>query len=866
MDQEMRFHMEAYSADLVKSGVDPEEAERRARIEFGGIEVAQEQCRQSRGLRIFDELYQDFSFAGRMLRKNPGFTAVAILTLTIGIGASTTVYSWIRAVLLNPLPGVGSPERVVTMETLTADGNWKPTSYLDFRDLRKNCKLVESMSATKPMPLAVGDDGTIERVWSEAVSGNFFDMLRVSPEFGRFFSSEEVDYEQNAHALVVISHSFWASHYHSDPNIIGSTIRINHFPYTVVGVAPKTFRGSMAGLTLDMWVPVSMFGQLTSTGDSALVDRKWRTFRVLARLAPGVTLEQARAEVQSRADDLARENADTNQGLTATLLPMWKSHYGIQDSLLAPLTILMAASGVVLLLVCANLANLLLARSISRRSEFSIRLALGASRSRLIRQVLTESSVIAVAGSIAGLAAAYWLSGSLEWILPKSSTPGMTTAPIDAEVLLFAIGLSLVVTVLAGITPALHAASGSVNGMLKETNRVVSSIESGRLRQLFVVSEIALALVALIGAGLLVTSFRHVSEIKPGFDPEHVAMAKLDLSAANYNAQQADSFYRRLSTKLEQQPGITNVGYSDYVPLSVSAGSWEDLEIQGYVPSPNEDMKIYRSLISPGYFDLMKIPILEGRDFNLHDDVNNSPVMIVNQEFVRRFVSDQNAVGRRVQGWGKWFTIVGVVQDSKVYRLTETRTSYFYVPIHQIFRPEMGLAFFVRTSGSVDDAITTLRREARAADTSVPVFETSSMNDTITTSLFVQKISASLLSVLGLVALLLASIGLYGVMSYSVAQRTNEIGIRMALGAQRKNVFGLVLSQGARLTALGIGIGIMVALAITRLLADFLWGVQATDPATFAGVSALLIFVALLATSIPAYRAIRMDPVRALRT
>jgi len=812
-----------------------------------------------------ETLWQDLRYSLRVLAKAPGFTAVAILTLAIGMGASVTIFSWVRAVLLNPLPGVAEPDRIVALESLTPDADWVPTSYLDFRDLRDNCKLMESMSVAKPVALAVGNEDNIERVWGEVVSGNFFDLLRVKPELGRFFSPAEVDHQQNAHPLAILSHSYWSSHYHADPRVIGAMVRINHFPYTIIGVAPKAFHGSMPGLTFDMWAPATMYGQLASTGDSTLLDRKWRTFRVLVRLAPGVSIEQARAEVQSHAKDMARDNADTNQGMSATLLPMWKAHYGIQDSLLGPLSILIAACGVVLLIVCANVANLLLTRASTRQKEFSTRLALGAPRSRLVSQVLTESFLIAAAGSVAGLAVVSWLRDSFGWLLPRSSVPTLARAPIDAGVLLFTLALGFAVALLAGIAPALHAAKGNVHEMLKEGGRTGSSVHSNRLRELLVTSEMALAVVALIGAGLLVKSYRQMSDIRPGFDPEHVAVAQLDLSAASYDAQQADSFYQRLSEHLERQPGVAAVSYADYVPLSISAGSWEDLQIQGYVPLPGDNMKIYRSLVSPGYFGLMKIPILEGRDFNMRDDITAPPVMIVNQEFVRRYIATGIAVGRLVRGWGKWFRIVGVVQNSKIYRLTEAPQPYFYVPMRQIYRPEMGLVFYVRASSSISSAITALQRQAQAVDPAVPVFDVTSLNDIIAASLFTQRISASLLGVLGNVALLLAAVGLYGVMAYSVAQRTNEIGIRMALGALSRDVLRLVLGQAAKLAMMGVVVGTAVALALTRLMSTLLFGVSATDPTTFAGVALLLVVVALAASYVPVRRAMKLDPVVALR-
>jgi len=811
-------------------------------------------------------LLQDLRYALRQLRKNPGFAVVAILTIAVGIAASTTIFTWIHAVLLNPLPGTGEPSRVLALEMLTPSGEWTPTSYLDFRDFRDHLRLLESMTVACPMDLAVGNETSVERIWGELVSGNYFDVLRVRPELGRFFSKTENGDEQNAHPVVIISHALWMNRYHSDPSVVGTIVRINRFPYTIIGVAPENFHGSMPGLSLEMWAPATMFGQLSSAGDWMLRDRKTRMFRVLARLAPGVGIEQARAEIQSLAKRMAEADADTNQGMSATLLPLAKSHYGIQETLLTPLSILMGACGVVLLIVCANVANLLLARTVSRQKELSVRLALGAAHSRLLRQLLTESFLLAAAGALVGLVVSQFLGGSLRWLVPATALPDMLRPPIDLGVVFFAAVLALAVAAIAAVFPAIHSARSDVNEALKEGGRTgTSSAHSHRLRGLLVTSEVALAVVALISAGLFVKSFQLARAIQPGFDPHHVAVAQMNLSAAGYRAPQADSFRLRLQHALERQPGVTAVSYADYIPLSISDGSWEDLQIQGYVPAPNENMKIYRNLVSPGYFDLMKIALLQGRDFNLRDDATNQPVMIVTQAFVRRFLSGKDSVGQKVYGWGKWFTIVGVVQDSKIYRLTESSAAYFYVPIRQIYRPEMGLKFYVRTSGPVDDAVAALRREAHAIDPTVPVYDATPLEEYIAGSLFPQKIAASLLGTLSLIALLLAAIGLYGVMAYSVVQRTNEIGIRVALGARPFDVLQMILRESLTLAGPGVVVGALLAWILARVVSASLVEVSPGDPAIFTAAAVFTIFVTLCAAANPARRAARVDPLVALR-
>jgi predicted permease len=529
----------------------------------------------------------------------------------------------------------------------------------------------------------------------------------------------------------------------------------------------------------------------------------------------------------------------------------------------------MAVCGLLLLIVCANVANLLLARATSRQKEFSVRMALGAPRSRLVRQVLTETLLLAIGGAGFGLLIAYWLSDSLRWLVPGIGIPSLVRPPIDMRVLLFTVALAIGVAVLAGLVPALQAGRDNVNEMLKDRSRSgTSSARTRRLRGLLVVAEVALAVITLVGAGLFVKSFRLARGIHPGFDPNNVAVAHVNFASAGFSGQQADVFSRRLREQLSHEPGVTAVSYSDFVPLSIGGDSWEDLQIQDYVPGPSENMKIYRTVVAPGYFDLMKIPLVEGRDFDMQDDRRHDPlqpVMIVNQEFVRRFIPNHDAIGRKVHGWGVWFTIVGVVKDIKYFHINESPIPYFYVPARQIYRPEDGMTFCVRTRGSVERAMVALRREAQAADPTIPVFNVVSLNDSIAGSLFGQKIAASLLSVLAGASLLLACIGLYGVMAYSVAQRTNEIGIRVTLGAQPADILKTVASDGVIFTVAGLVIGSIAAMAVTRMISSMLVAVSPMDPVVYAAVTVITILIAVAATAIPAYRALRVDPMVALR-
>jgi predicted permease len=813
-----------------------------------------------------NNLLRDLRYGVRTLLRNPGFAAVAVLTIGVGIGANTTVFSWMRSLVLNPLPGASQPERIVAIENTAADGEPITTSYLDFTDFRDHLRLVSQVSARLGNVFAVGEGPNTSRVWGEMVSGNLFDMLGITPEAGRFFVGAERDDTQNAHPVVIISHTYWKNQYHSDPSMIGSTLRVNDTVFTIIGVTPASFHGTRSGFDYEMWMPLTMYGKLTHTGTWMLRDRNTRNFQLFARLAPGASIDQAREEARALADRMAVLDADSNRGVSATVLPLWQSHFGTQSVLLTPIVILMAVSGLVLLIVCANLANLLLARATGRQKEFSIRLALGAAPARLAGQILTETFLLAGAGAVCGLMLANSLGGVIRWLLPGVSRPTMLRPPLDGQVLIYSTALAFVVVILAGLVPAVHATRSNVNEALKQGGRTGAlGIHSQRLRGLLVSSEVALAVVALVGAGLFLKSFQTARAMDPGFSPDGVALAQFDFSTANYNAQQTDAFCRRLRERLEQHPGVTAVSYDDSTPLGFSGGNWEGLEVEGYTPEPSENMKIYRDLVSPGFFNSMKIGFVEGRDFDLHDDATSAKVMIVNQEFARRFLAKRNPIGHKVRGWGEWFTIVGVVKNSKYHLVTESPQPYFYIPIRQIFRPEYGLTFHVRTRGSVNEAIPAIRREAAAIDPALTIFDAEPMTEYVAASLFGAKIAANLLTVLSGLGLLLAAIGLYSVMAYSVAQRTREIGIRVALGAQQPDIMRLVIRQGMRFALVGLLAGTAVAAALARVVSSALIAVSPSDPSVFAFAAVFTVLITLSAALIPAQRALRVDPASALR-
>ncbi len=811
-------------------------------------------------------LLQDIRYGFRMLAKNPGFTAVAVLTLALGIGASTTVFNWVDAVLLRPLPGVEKSNELVAFENSAPDGTFLTTSYLDYRDYRDNLNSLAGLAASQLEPLTVGSADHPQQVWGEMVTGNYFEVLGVKPILGRVFSPDEYGYKPDGFPLAVISSRLWRSYFNADPTIVGRTIRVNQHELTVIGVAPPDFRGTLSGLSFDVWIPFMMHPQLQGVGEWMLQDRGTRQLICVARLKPGVTLEQARNEISVLAERMAKANVPEDAGVGATVVPLWQWHAGAQSLLRKPLEILMAVCLVVLLIVCANVANLLLARFTARQREFSVRLALGAGRFRLARQVLTESLVVAVAGAAGGVALTLWMGGALEYMFPPSHFPVALDVRVKAATLLFTVLVCVATAVISGIVPAWQMARTDLNDSLKEGGRSGSAgASSHRLRGLLVVSELSLAVVALVCAGLLVRSFEAVRRINPQFDPDHVLLSRFFISTSGYDLEQRKLFCQRLAQNLQGAPGVTEVAYSDVEPLGFLSGWWEPTEVEGYVPHTGENMKIYRSVVSPGYFKLMRIAMLEGRDFTEQDDLKNAPVMIVNQTFVKRYFGDKEPIGRKVHGWGHWFTVIGEVKDSKYNNLAEAQLPFFYVPFRQVYRADMNLTFYIRTASPPADAIATMRREVKAVDPNVVIMDAMPLADHIVNTLYPEKVAARLLSTLGGLALLLAAVGLYSVMAYSVSQRTHEIGIRMALGAKSAQVLKLVVGQGLTLTFAGVAAGLAAALAFARLLGSFLYGTSTADPVTFIAVSALLVVVALLASFIPARRATKVDPMVALR-
>jgi predicted permease len=874
MEREITLHIELLEEEYQRHGMSPEEARIAARRTLGGTEQARQLHRDARTILWLEDLIRDIQFGVRMMLRNPALSVVAILTLAIGIGACATAFTWIDGILLQPLSGVAEPVRLVTLESLTPNGAMVPNSYPDFRDFRDHLRAVD-VAVFRPSAFSVGPEGHGERIWGEMVSGNYFAVLGVQPEVGRLFQPVEVPDAPGKSPVAILSDRYWRSHLGADPSIVGKTIRVNQQELTIVGVASPQFHGTIPAMAFDIWIPYMEQSALNGVPLWMLRDRHDRNMLAVARLKPGVTFEQADQEVKALAERMAVANADVSEGMSAALLPLWKSPNGPQGLLVGPLRILMAVCALLLLIVCANVSNLLLARATMREPEFAARLALGASRLRLSRQVLTETLLLTLCGAGLGLAATPWLSHALQLLLPPGNIRQMVFMDVrpNFAVLAFTAGSAVLAALVSGLVPALRV------GRLNLTARINAAGRSrSRVGSAFVACEVALAVVTLVGAGLFLRGFRQTMDINPGFNPDHVLLNQFYLSTNGYSLAQRREFCRRLEERMLSAPSVTNVAYSDGIPLGFEPSWWEELEIEGYARHANENMNIFRNVISPGYLPLMRIPIVEGRNFTNQDN-ENSPqrVMIVNQAFVHRFFPVSDPIGKKVHGWGEWFRIVGVAADSKYHYLGEPETPYFYVPFRQVYREDMNLAFYVRTRTNPDNILSILRTQTRALDPNVTVFDAAPLREFIGASLYPQKVAASLMSVLSTLALLLAAVGLYSVMAYSVAQRAREIGVRMALGAAPGHVMRMVVRQGLAMTSLGLAAGLALALVLARGAASVsftnsamgssasLMGDSSTDPLVYIAAAVFLYFIAAIAALLPARRAAGIEPMRALR-
>ena len=822
--------------------------------------------------QVYDDmrnLLQDVRFGLRILSGSPAFSAVAALTLGLGIACTTTVFSWIDSVLLHPFPGAAHNEELAVLEMINtgAPNGGTSMSWPDYRDYRDHPGSFSGLAVHRQCAFTVGDGQPSRLAWGELVSGNYFEVMGVTPLLGRVFTREESGDGLNAFAVTVISERLWRGSFHSDPYIIGKPMRINRHALSIVGVVPSDFRGTSPVMLYDLWVPVTMGATLGLLPDSTFRDRGDRGMLTsIGRLRRGVSVTQARNEAAALSASLAASNPKTNLTVRATVLHTWEEHNGVNEYLRTPLIILMAVSFVVLLVVCANVANLLVARSVARQREFGIRCALGAGRVRVAIQVLTETLVLAAIGSGIGLLILLWLQGSLIALVPSIGFPISMALVFNGRIMAFTALACVGTTLLAGASPALFVFHTNLNEVLKEGSRGdTSGSGSRRMRSLLVMGEVALATLALAGAGLFVRSFRNIRALDPGFDAKPVLMGRFFIETAGFSSDQVRQFSQRLKDRLLSGPGVESVSYTGFVPLSSSAGPYNFVRVDGYTPANGESTAVNRAQVSPGYFETMRIPLMEGRDFDARDREKAEPVMIVNQAFVRRFFRGQTPLGRKVRAAGKFWTVVGVARDSKYFSPAEPATPHFYLPFAQSYEPSPELFFLVRTAGQPEQAIPLLRRavvEIAPNATAFHPMPLAEYNQVVTIG---QKVAANLMGALGVLCLLLAASGLYSVMSYTVSQRIPEIGIRMAMGARPGNVILMIVREGMKLVLAGLGVGLVAAFAAGRLVAGFLFRVNPGDPATLGLTVLFLAPVALFATWVPAFRATRVDPMSALR-
>ncbi len=802
-----------------------------------------------------NNLLQDVRYALRMFVKKPGFTFMVVVALALGIGANTAIFSVVNAVLLRPLP-YREPDRIVKVWEVHPNAklrddkaNVAPANFIDWAGQNEVFEQIAAYEGNR-RGFNLTDGGESEHIEGSRVSAGLFPLLGVQPTLGRFFTEEED--RQGNNRVIILSQGFWQRRFGADPDILGRTLTLNLRSYTVIGVMPADFDVPQS---VDFWVPIAFDDEEAKTRD-------FHYLSVIARLKPGVTVEQARAGMNVIAQRLEQQYPETNSKLGAHLT-LLSEH--LVSRIRPALLILLGAVGLVLLIACANTANLLLARAAVRQKEIAIRQALGASRLRLVKQMLTESLILALLGGSIGAIIALWGTDLLARLGPESIS-GLGHIRIDARVLGFTFTLSLLTGVIFGLMPALQASRPRLNELLKEGGRSSGGTLRSRTRSLLVISEVALSLVLLIGAGLMVKSFLRLQSVTPGFDPDNLLTVKLSPTISKFrNKSEGVAFYQQVQRQIQSLPGVVSVGAVTHLPLS------EDnlrltFNIEGRpAPAPDERFLAEARAISPNYFRAMSIPVLSGRDFTERDNIQSVPAIIINAKMADVYWPGEDPVGKRLimEGEKTPREIVAVVGDVKHWGLEEESRPEMYWPLYQ--EPLVFTSVVIRSTSDPASLAEAVKSEVKAIDNDQPVYRIRTMEQLLSRSVAAQRFSMLLLAIFALVALVLAAVGIYGVMAYSVSQRTREIGIRMAMGAASRDVLSLVVSQGLKLAAVGVAIGVAGAFALTRVMSGLLYGVSTTDFQTFIAVPLLLTLVAALASYIPARRATKVDPMVALR-
>lgn len=808
-------------------------------------------------------LVQDLRYAIRVLSKNPAFSILAVLSLAIGIGANTAVFSLIDPALLELLPVKNPRELAIILTSREGELNYN-FAYREYEDFQKQAEVFDGLIAYAAIPIVLSE-GQPERIWGQIVTANYFSMLGLQPESGRTFVTDE-DKAPGAAPFAVISHGFWSRRFGSNPGAIGSTIHLNNSPFTVIGVAPKRFTSANRGFAPDVWVLVSMNAQLIpGSSEETLNDRNERWLEVMGRLKPGASREQAQSVMTSVGENLQRlYPRPTPESFIVTSGE--KGNLGTLVDITSPLIYLAGIVFFLLLIACANIANLLLARATARRREIAMRLALGATRGRLIRLLLTESLLLALIGGVVSLLVARWGAQFLAAYKPASSGAPIDIVPaINLKVLVVTLALSALTGLLIGLSPAFRTSSVDIATQLKGSANAVSAGSQGiSSRNLLVVAQVALALVLLVGATLFIRSFQNAQRIDKGFDSEHVLMATIDLDLQGYGKQQANDFYKQLVEQVSHQPGVQTASMAFIVPPNRS-GMRMDVFINGPIPTPQDGATLNYAVVTPSYFETMKIGFMQGRDFSAQDLEQYTRVAIINEAMAEFYWPNMSPLGEQIGmgPGGPYLEVIGVVKNSKYRNLKEPSTPYLYLPVSQRFRPAMTL--LARSSGELSALARVVRQNVSTLDSSLPLFNVKPLAEHVNVSLAQDRAIAWLVGVFSLLALLLATVGIYGTTSYSVKQRTRELGIRMAMGAGRSDILRMILQWAAALALTGVAIGLVLSFLVNRLIQTELFAVSATDPITLLETSGVLFAIVLLASLSPAYRATRIDPVRALR-
>ena len=818
-------------------------------------------------------LLQDLRYAFRTLTKSPGFVAVAIISLALGIGANTTIFTIINAVFLNPLP-VEEPSRLVNLYTsdegIAGEFIANPVSYPNYRDFRDQNDALSGLAAFVPFQftLKVGDDP--QQVTGQLTTGNYFEVLGVKAYRGRTFNlTGAQDRELGAHPEVVISHSLWAKMFGADPDVVGRSVTLNAHPFTVIGVTQPGFKGTFALANPDqIWAPISMYRELIPTTFFSFFEmRRALAFNPFGRLRRGVTIEGAEAELKTIAVRLQREYPNDNENRSVHLESLSDAAIGIdqRESMVRAGGVLMTVVGLVLLIACVNLANLLLARGTTRAKEISIRAALGANRKRLIRQLLTESLMVALSGGAAGILVAYWGRDLLWSFRPTFLNQDAISLSLDLRVLTFTLGVSVLTGLLFGLLPALRASQADLQETLKIGGRTESSgWGHSKLRHLLVVSEVALTLVALIGAGLFLRSMQQAQGIDPGFETKNMIVMGVNPSAGGYDPEQTQQYFRDVIEQAEAAPGVEAVAVANAFPLG--GGFQQTVLLEGDDPTQRAKMS-YTTNVTNSYFETMGVPLLRGREFNELDRSDTRAVAVINEAMARRYWEGEDALGKRfsfISAPDRIVEVVGIVPTTAVVQVGEDPQPVAYLPIEQ--NPTAFGVIHVRTASDPQNFAAEIQSAIQSVDRDIALINVSTMDQILGNALWARRMGAALLGFFGLIALTMAAVGVYGVMSYSASQRRHEMGIRMALGATASEVLQLVLRQGMAVVGVGVLVGLGTSLALSRAIASLLYGVSSTDPLTFGGISVLIVLVALAASYIPARRATKVDPLVVLRS